>query len=273
MEDRLSRERILAGLDTRMVGRHLVYLPQTPSTNDWLRGLAQEGAPEGAVVITDYQSAGRGRLGRRWEAPPGECLLLSLLFRPQLAPHQAQRLTMICGLAAVDAIGAETGLDAALKWPNDIVTGQGKLGGILTEVSLQADRLDYVIVGLGLNVNLDPGRLPGDMLAPATSLAHLLGRRVERLPLLWAFLRSVEARYNELELGDSLHREWAARLDTLGKPVTVAEGDRVLAGVAEGVDANGALLVRLAGGQLQTVVAGDVTLRDATRPGSPSPAH
>lgn len=266
MDDALSSERILAGLETRFLGRHLLYLPETPSTNDRLRSLAQEGAPEGSVVITDYQSAGRGRLGRRWEAPPGECLLLSLLFRPQLAAQQVQRLTMICGLAAVDAIATETGLDAALKWPNDIVARGGKLGGILTEVSHQADRLDYVIAGVGLNVNLDPAALPGRLLAPATSLAHLVGRRVDRLPLLWAFLRSLEARYLALQDGVSPHQEWAERLDTLGQSVTVVTGDRLIEGLAEGVGADGALLVRQANGQLQTVVAGDVTLRGGARP-------
>jgi BirA family biotin operon repressor/biotin-[acetyl-CoA-carboxylase] ligase len=263
MDDALSSERILAGLETQFLGQNLLYLPETPSTNDHLRGLAQEGAPEGTVVITDYQSAGRGRLGRRWEAPPGECLLLSLLFRPQLAAHQAQRLTMICGLAAVDAIASATGLDVALKWPNDIVAQEGKLGGILTEVSYQADRLDYVIAGVGLNVNLDPAALPDQLLVPATSVAHLVGRRVDRLPLLWTFLRSLEARYLVLRDGVSPQQEWAERLDTLGQPVTVATGDRLIEGLAEGVNADGALLVRQANGRLQTVVAGDVTLRVA----------
>ena len=255
----LSAERIRSGLTTRFVGQNLVYLPETGSTNDVARQLAAEGAPDGTLVLTDYQAAGRGRLARRWEAPPGSSLLLSLLFRPALVPQQVQRLTMICGLAAVDAIEATAGLRVGLKWPNDVVQDGAKLGGILTEVGWKGAGVEYAVVGIGLNVNLDPARLPGSLLLPATSLAHLLGREVERLALLWAFLQAVERRYLALQAGDSPHAEWAERLVTLGHPVRVSLGDRFLAGIAEGVTADGALLVRLANGRLETVLAGDVS--------------
>lgn len=261
----LSTERIRAGLTTDFMGRNLVYLPEVGSTNDKARELAGAGAPEGTLVIADHQTAGRGRLGRRWEAPFGAGLLMSLVFRPTLGPHQMQWLTMICGLAVVDSVESETGLQAALKWPNDVVVGGAKAGGILTEFELggvQPDsQVDWAVVGIGLNVNLDPSQLPGDLLVPATSLSQVLGRQVARLPLLWAFLEALEARYLVLESGHSPHQEWAERLVTLDRPVTVSTSDRVLEGVAEGVDANGALLVRLANGGLETVVAGDVTLR------------
>lgn len=273
--DTLSAERILAGLDTRIVGQRLLYLSETESTSDEARRLAAEGAPDGTVLVTDHQTAGRGRLGRRWQAPPGCCLLLSILFRPSepdprpdlaapvrsvLAPHQVQRLTMICGLAAVEAIEATTGLDAGLKWPNDLVLAGAKAAGILTEVEFAGSRLDHAIVGLGLNVNLDPSQL-GLLPAPVTSLSHELGRTVPRLPLLWGFLRAVEARYLALRAGHSPHAEWAARLVTVGQPVTVTASGLVLEGIAVGVDANGALRVRLADGRQETVLAGDVTLR------------
>jgi BirA family biotin operon repressor/biotin-[acetyl-CoA-carboxylase] ligase len=281
--DSLSAGAILEGLDTQFVGRHPVYLAHVGSTNDEARRLARAGAPEGTLVVADHQTAGRGRLDRRWEAPPGTSLLLSLLFRPPLAPQQVQQLTMVCGLAAVDAIEAQTGLQAGLKWPNDVLVGESKVGGILTEVILAGQQVDYAVVGIGLNVNLDPGRLPDDLLAAATSLARQLGRPVPRLPLLWALLRAVESRYLALKGGRSPQAEWAARLVTLGRPVTVTAAARpaplaaglapaplatgphdrppVVEGVAEGVDANGALLVRLADGRLETVMAGDVTLR------------
>jgi BirA family biotin operon repressor/biotin-[acetyl-CoA-carboxylase] ligase len=261
----LSTERIRAGLTTDLMGRNLVYLPEVGSTNDKTRELARAGAPEGTLVIADHQTAGRGRLGRRWEAPSGSGLLMSLLFRPALGPHQVQWLTMICGLAVVDAVESETGLQAALKWPNDVVVGGAKAGGILTEFELggvQADnQVDWAVVGIGLNVNLDPGQLRGDLLVPATSLSHVLGQQVARLPLLWALVEALEARYLALGRGHSPHQGWAARLVTLHRPVTVSTTERVLEGVAEGVDASGALLVRLADGGLETVVAGDVTLR------------
>lgn len=257
----LSAEGIQDGLETEFVGRNVVYLPEVGSTNDEARRLAQAGAPEGTLVITDYQTTGRGRLDRRWEAPPSSSLLMSLVFRPPLAPHQVQRLMMVCGLAVADAVESVAGLPVGLKWPNDVVVAGAKAGGILTEIELEGERVSYAVVGLGLNVNLDPGQLPQDLLMPATSLSHELGREVARLTLLRAFLRAVESRYVALKAGRSPRAEWAERLITLGQPVAVSTPGSVLEGVAEGVDADGALLVRLAGGRLETVVAGDVTLR------------
>jgi BirA family biotin operon repressor/biotin-[acetyl-CoA-carboxylase] ligase len=257
--DGLTAEGIRAGLDTASFGRNLLYLPETRSTNDEARRLAKGGAPEGTLVIADYQTAGRGRLDRRWDAPPGSSLLMSLLFRPALAPHQVQRLTMICSLAVADAVESETRLRVGLKWPNDVVVGGAKVGGILTETGLIGSQVDYAVVGIGLNVDLEPSRLPRLLLMPATSLSHLLGRRVARLPLLWGFLRALEGRYLALKTGHSPHAEWATRLVTLGETVTVDVAGTGVQGVAEGVDPDGALLVRLADGRLETVVAGDVT--------------
>jgi BirA family biotin operon repressor/biotin-[acetyl-CoA-carboxylase] ligase len=251
----------LDGLETEFVGRNLVYRPAIGSTNDEARRLARAGALEGTLVVTDYQTSGRGRLDRRWEAPAGSSLLMSLVFRPHLAAHQVQRLTMICGLAAVDAIEAETRLQVGLKWPNDLVIAGAKLGGILTEIELDGSRVDHVVVGIGLNVNLDPDQLPQDLLVSATSLSQASGRKVARLPLLRDLLRAIEVRYRALQAGQSPQAEWAARLVTLGQSVAVSAMDSCLEGVAEGVDDNGALLLRLADGRLETVLAGDVTLR------------
>jgi len=251
----------LEGLETEFVGQNLVYRPAIPSTNEEARRLARAGAPEGTLVITDYQAAGRGRLERRWEAPAGSSLLMSLVFRPRLAAHQVQRLTMICGLAAVDAIEAQTGLQVGLKWPNDLVIGGAKLGGILTEIELEGKRVDHAVVGLGLNVNLDPGQLPQDLLMVATSLSHLLGREVPRLPLLRALLQAIEVRYRALEAGQEPQAEWAGRLATLGQWVAVSALGGSVEGMAEGVNGDGALLVRRADGRLETILAGDVSIR------------
>ncbi|MGD9047011.1 MAG: biotin--[acetyl-CoA-carboxylase] ligase [Anaerolineae bacterium] len=250
----------LEGLETDFVGQNPVYRPAIGSTNDEARRLARAGAPEGTLVVTDYQTLGRGRLDRRWEAPAGSSLLISLVFRPALAAHQVQRLTMISGLAAVDAIEAETGLQVGLKWPNDLVIGGAKLGGILTEIELEGSRVDYAVVGVGLNVNLDPGQLPQDLLVAATSLSHELGRKVARLPLLYALLRAMEVRYKALQAGQLPQAEWAARLVSLGRPVAVSVMNSRLEGVAEGVDDDGALLLRLSDGRLETILVGDVTV-------------
>lgn len=257
----LSAASILDGLGTRYIGRKVGYWPELGSTNDEAKRLAGEGAPEGTLVIADYQTRGRGRLDRGWVAPYGSSLLMSIVFRPQLAAHQIQRLTMSCGLAVADAIEQQTGLRAGLKWPNDVVIAGGKAGGILTEIEVKGIEIDFAVVGIGLNVNLDPALLPADAPVQATSLSRQLGTEVPRLPLLWVVLEKIEERYSALRTGQSPHREWAARLVTMGRPVVIAGAGPVVEGVAESVDVDGALLVRLADGCLERVVAGDVTTR------------
>jgi BirA family biotin operon repressor/biotin-[acetyl-CoA-carboxylase] ligase len=262
--DTLSTELIRSGLDTAFIGCNLVYEHQIGSTNVEASQLARAGAPEGTLVIADYQSAGRGRLARRWLAPQGSSLLLSLVFRPEIRPSQAQRLTMICGLAAAAAVRSEFDLPIDIKWPNDLLCDGAKVGGILTELALTQHQIDFAVVGLGLNVNLDPTQLREDMLMPVTSLSHELGRSVARLPLLWAYLAEVELRYVALMAGHSPVTEWTEYLVTLGQQIRVSESGGVLEGVAEMVDAEGALLVRTMDGELRRVVAGDVTLREET---------
>ena len=257
----LSAAAVLDGLETQSMGRKVAYWPEIGSTNDEARRLAGEGVTEGTLVITEYQSRGRGRLDRSWVAPRGSSLLMSIVFRPELAAHQVQRLTMSCGLAVAGAIELQTGLRAGLKWPNDVVIGGAKVGGILTEIGLEGAQVEFAVVGIGLNVNLDPALLPADLPMPATSLCHELATDVARLPLLWTLLQKIEERYSALKVGQSPHMEWAGRLVTLGKPVTVSGTGSVLDGMAEGVDADGALLVRLADGRLERVLAGDVSAR------------
>jgi len=261
--DHLSAQLIASGLNTVFLGRNLLYLPETTSTHAEAKRLARKGAPEGLLVVADHQTAGRGRLDRRWEAPAGSSLLLSIVFRPALEPSQIQQVTMSCGLAVVDALAGQTGLDVGLKWPNDIILAGAKLGGILTEIEFTGHRIEHMVVGIGLNVNLDPAQLSSALLWPATSLSQALGRHVPRLPLLWALLEAVEARYTALQAGPSPRAEWAERLATLGQAVVVSGAGVMLEGVAEGVDEDGALLVRVAGGGLERILVGDVSLRNA----------
>ncbi|GAB4543861.1 MAG: hypothetical protein Kow0063_37410 [Anaerolineae bacterium] len=275
-------DKIRLGLRTRFVGQNICYWPAVGSTNDELKRLADEGAPEGTLAIADEQVAGRGRLDRTWIAPAGSSLLMSLLFRPTfLAPTRAQQLTMVCSLAIADAVNQVTGLRPALKWPNDLLLEDKKLAGVLTESCLaltsaasagrevgsgRDDALAWVIVGVGLNVNVDftgeslLRRWP-DLASTATSLSMVLGRPVSRLQLLQSYLVAVETRYNALRSGISPHPEWAARLATLGRWVRVNAPDGIYSGIAEAVDEAGALLLREADGQLRRILAGDVTLR------------
>jgi len=251
---------IRQGLDTTRVGQALELYPEIDSTNrraaEWARG----GAPDGAVVLAERQTAGKGRLGRRWFAPSQSSLLMSIVLRPRLEPLQAQRMTMICSLGAAQAIEGVTGLHPAIKWPNDLLLTGKKLGGVLTELGVSGGRLHYAIVGMGLNVNLDLCQLP-DVMSPPTSLLSELGRAVDRQVLLLSILSRVDALYARFEAGWSPHADWRKRLDTIGRTVSVGEADGVVTGVAEDVDADGALLIRTSDGGVRRMLAGDVTLR------------
>jgi BirA family biotin operon repressor/biotin-[acetyl-CoA-carboxylase] ligase len=277
---KLSSAAIRAGLQTHRFGQAIYYWPGIGSTNDELKRLAEEGAPEGTLAIADQQWAGRGRLNRRWLAPAGTSLLTSLLFRPTfVVPGQAQWLTMICSLAAADAVRQTTGLEPHLKWPNDLVVDRKKLAGVLTELGFEetvgapdpvaasgrpaggAASLGWAVVGMGLNVNVDFAAWP-DLADTATSLMMVTGHAVARLPILQCYLANVEARYAALRAGHTPQSEWKARLVTLGQAVVVNAPDGVYRGVAEAVDEAGGLLLRLASGELLRVLAGDVSLRE-----------
>jgi BirA family biotin operon repressor/biotin-[acetyl-CoA-carboxylase] ligase len=261
----LDLSSVQATLTTHTFGRNLVILPSTGSTNDVAKELAAQGAPEGTVVLADEQTAGRGRMGRHWSAPPGTCLLCSILFRPNLPPTQTPWLTMLCSLAAADAVEQVTGLPVALKWPNDLIIsnlqsqGWRKLAGVLTETGVEGGQMAFVVVGIGINVNVELEVLP--TLAPdATSILAETGQPVDRVTLLAAFLAGIEQRYEALQAGESPHQEWAARLATLGQPVRAVTPSETLIGVAESVGEDGALLLRTSDGTLHRLLAGDVTL-------------
>jgi BirA family biotin operon repressor/biotin-[acetyl-CoA-carboxylase] ligase len=276
---RLSGDLVRHKLATRVIGQNVVYTEQTGSTNTDLKALAQQGAPEGMLYLTNKQVAGRGRLeGRTWFAPAGSSLLLSLLFRPAevIAPHQAQQLTMICALAMSNAIERQTGLRPVLKWPNDLLWQDGKkLAGILTELEVEEERLNWVVVGIGLNVNLDFSKYTTDetltggsgnggppLSHTATSLSMILGRdtSADRLPILQRFLENLERRYEALQQGARFHQEWSGRLAGIGQRVTVVGPWKSKKGIMVGVDENGALLLRQKDGSIETILAGDVTI-------------
>jgi len=264
MDDTPILASIQARLTTRLIGRNLELYEKIDSTNTRAVALARAGAPEGTLILAEGQTAGRGRMGRHWHAPKGSSLLVSLILRPPLLPRQAQRATMIVSLAAIQAIAQVSGLRTQVKWPNDVVLGGKKVGGILTELGLRGEQLDYAVVGLGLNVNLDISSLP-DLIAPATSLSAEAGRTISRLELLLALLEGVETRYERMLAGWSPHEEWREHLATLGQFVQVGTVDEVIEGLAEDVDADGALQVRTHDGTLRSVLVGDVTLRGPKR--------
>lgn len=266
-EPELGPAAVGATLTTAWLGRAYRYSDAVDSTNERMKAWAAAGAPHGAVWLADYQSAGRGRLDRRWDAPPGTSLLLSVLLRPAQWPaERGAWLTMLAGLAVAEAIEAAAGLPARLKWPNDVLLGDGdgrKVCGLLLDATLSAGgRLETAILGIGLNVNVQPAALPVAT-TPATSLLVAGGRVVSRRALLAALLERLEAHYLAADAGQSPAGAWAQRLATIGAAVTVTAAGlpEPLLGMAEGIDEWGRLLVRDAAGQRHAIAAGDVTLR------------
>lgn len=249
----------------RMFGANAHYVAEIDSTNELLRKMAVAGAPAGTLVLADFQRTGKGRMNRRWEAPPGTSLLFSLLFRPGWPAIQASWLTMIAGLAAVEAIAVVADpLSPALKWPNDIMlpvdAGWAKVGGILLESTVSAERLEQAILGMGLNVNIPGEELPAAA-TPATSLLVATGQSVARLPLLQQVLERLTHNYEAACRGESPQPAWNRRLLT-GEEVVVTDGaGQRLRGTIQGTDEWGRLLLETADGTLHKMAAGEVTLR------------
>lgn len=253
----MDLERVQRQLTTRRIGRDLRYYPTTGSTMDVARALAEAGAREGVTVVADEQTAGRGRLGRAWVAPPGVNLYVSILVRP--APTAMKRLGMVAPLAVAEAVAAVGGPAVTFKWPNDVRAGGRKLSGILIESGFAGNVPAYAVVGIGLNVNLDVGRYP-EIADIATSIAREVGRPVAREEALAALLNAFERAYDCPD-GAAVRAAWRARLETLGQEVDVTFGGRTEHGLAEDVDEDGALILRRADGTRVVLPAGEVTLR------------
>ena len=225
---------------------------------DEARGQAEDGAPEGTVVVVERQTAGRGRFDRSWASPPGENLLFAVLLRPTLA--QLSSLNMATTLAVCEAISELTDLGPTVKWPNDVLVNGRKVSGILIETAVESGVVGYAVVGIGLNVNFDPSEFP-EIASSATSLRAETGRVQDRERVLVAVLASLDSLYARVRHGESLIDEWGKRLETLGRDVQVRWKDRLLEGRATGIDDQGNLLLSQKDGSTVTAVAGEVTLR------------
>jgi len=263
----LTTDLIRAALRDIPAIRRVEHYVSIGSTNDRARELAQADQPEIALVSADEQTAGRGRQNRSWYTPGGAALALSLLVRPAIPAGQAMRLTMLAGLAAVEGIEQATGLRLDLKWPNDIVAMNKaqlhplKVGGILTEAAFSGDAIEYAVIGLGININVDFGGQV-ELRDIAVSLKDLIGAEVDRLMVLRAVIAAFVDRYVGLRSDRRLREAWAARLINLNRAVRVQLGAEVVHGYAAGVDDDGALLVRADDGQVRRMLSGDVTLHN-----------
>jgi BirA family transcriptional regulator, biotin operon repressor / biotin---[acetyl-CoA-carboxylase] ligase len=260
--DALHADDLLARLgQTKIIGRDIQVFEQTTSTNDVMEKLARDGVKEGAVVFAEAQTKGRGRLGRKWISPAHKGLWFSVLLRPDLRPQEATQLTVASATALRRAIAAETGLKPEIKWPNDILIGGKKVAGILTELSAELDRVRHIILGIGVDVNLDAGELPVELRKTATSLKIETGEMILRAELAVAILRELDVDYARICGGEfpAVADEWESGCVTIGKNVTVHIGDRRIRGRAESLDDDGALRLRTEHGHLERIIGGDVT--------------
>jgi len=270
--DRLYPEEILPGLETQWLARRIDYFDRTDSTNRVALELGRAGAPHGTAVIAEGQSAGRGRLGRAFYSPPYLNLYTSVLLRPVLTTAEAPTLVHAAAVAVADTIAETTGDDGAveIKWPNDVLLGGRKATGILLELAAEAARVDFAVVGIGVNLNVDPADFPDEFRAHATSLRAHLGRPVDRPAFARRLYGTLEAVLEDHAGGGlaALRDRYEARFRMRGRRVRVLEtGGNEIAGVALGIAHDGALEVEREDGRVVRVLAGDVTL---ARQGVPS---
>ena len=260
MASNLSPQAVTEGLDTRWLGKQEVCCHDVvESTSREAKRLALEGAPEGTIVLAEAQSQGRGRLGRPWFSPPGMGLYLSVVLRPKILPEWGPRITLTAGVALAVALQRK-GIRPALKWPNDVMVDDRKVAGILTEASIEAKHIGFVVVGVGINVNTDLEDFPISIRKLATSLRLSAGRTISRVDLLQTFLYQLEQWYQLLCQGsfETIMDTWREYDTTLGKSVEVCLPESRLAGVAQDLDTDGALLVRDKTGRVHRIVVGDV---------------
>jgi BirA family biotin operon repressor/biotin-[acetyl-CoA-carboxylase] ligase len=265
--DRLSLERLRRHLTTEVVGHHVYIFGTVDSTNHVLAGLADRGAAEGTVVLAEAQTAGRGRHGTPWFSPEGANLYASVLFRPLLAPRELPLFAPIASLALAETVWLE-GAPARIKWPNDVVVRGRKLGGVLVEAPVIGGRVVYVILGIGVNLNVHPAELTAALGATAegaVSLQEALGRDIDRNVFAAALLGRLEKWHQTfLTRGlDAVRGAWQARDALRGRRLQAQAGGAVCEGRGRGIDSDGSLVVEDDAGQARHIVAGSVRVLDA----------
>ena len=258
--ERLGENELEPLLSTRDLGRRLRFLETVSSTSEVAWRMGEEGAPHGLTVVADQQTQGKGRNGRVWSSPPGVNLYFSALLRPDISAAHAPELTLVAAVAVCEAL-RESGCERArIKWPNDVEIGGRKISGLLTELSADGQDIDFVVLGIGVNVNMTAETLPPEVRETATSVQMSLGRPYPRVRLLARLLERLEGwmdRYEDEGFG-AVRARWTSLSSTIGARVRLTLGGRALEGRAESLDESGHLLVRVDSGSLERVVAGDV---------------
>ena len=258
--ERLLADTIGNGLNTKLIGSAFVCFDNVKSTNDEAKALARKGAVNGTVVVSEAQSVGKGRMERSFFCPEGG-IWFSVILRPDFLPMEAPKCTLLAAVAVTKAMRKQ-GLEAGIKWPNDIICQGKKLTGILTEMSAEMDKINYVVIGTGINVNIPAASFPEELQDKASSMSALLGHDVPKIAFFQDVLRNMEKLYLEIEANGfkELLQQWRHYSITLGQEINVIGVKETFSGIARDIDDDGALLVETQQG-LRKVLAGDVSIR------------
>ena len=247
-------------IHTKWAGKTVHFARETDSSNLWIKRLAKEGAPEGTLALAEFQSAGRGRLGRSWEVPEGTSVMMSILLRPKFEPQYAPTLTLVMGMAVAKAV-KNLGFDVSIKWPNDVVVSHKKICGILTEMGVRDGKIDYAVIGVGINVNIK--EFPEEMADKATSLYLESGKEFDRSQIPGLVMEAFEKYYEKFAATcdlSGLKEEYESILANYNQPVRVLAKEPY-EGVARGITDGGELLVEKTDGTIVAVSAGEVSVR------------
>jgi len=262
--DRLIPSEIMWKLKTKVLGKEVISYKKVDSTNDVAYGLAEKGVKEGVVIIADEQARGKGRHGRSWVSPPKSGIYMSFILRPEIAPNEIPKITLLAAVAVTKAVRSVSGLAAMIKWPNDILVNDRKVCGILTEMKAEQDRVDFVIVGIGINVNTPARSLPkgASSLKEEARGYKTKGHEISRIELAKNVLEALDAEY--LGLKDKGFKriidEWKHLSAMLGSRIRVILPNRTFEGLTHNIDPDGSLVVRLDSGILEKVSSGDVVM-------------
>jgi BirA family biotin operon repressor/biotin-[acetyl-CoA-carboxylase] ligase len=245
-------------LKTNFIGHDIHYFKEVDSTNDVAKYLAEDGADEGTIVIAEIQNRGKGRRGKTWISPPGG-VWMSIILRPDIPPFNAPQLTLVTGVAVAETLKKECNLDVGIKWPNDILIGDKKVCGILTEVNASIEKINYIVVGIGIDMNVDVPLFPPDLQKGATSLKNELDTEINGAILVQKFLLEFENIYNEFKEGKfpEILKEWRSLSKTIGKNVEVRTRGKTVRGEAVGINKEGILILELEDGSLEKIISGE----------------
>lgn len=243
------------------LGREIIFYETVGSTNSVALSLPER-TEEGTVILSDCQEKGRGRLGRLWVSPPGVNIYMSIILKPKIKPADATLITLMAGVACSIALIRVTGLEIKIKWPNDLMVSDKKLGGILTELKTDGKKIAFAIVGIGVNVNMDMNEFPGDMRKIATSLKNETGKTYSRENVVAKILSEIDRWYFSPPKMDreTILSAWRRLTSTLGREVMVVAGLEIYEGVAKSIDDEGRLILRLPSGETKRISSGDLTI-------------